>query len=163
MKATALAYYNDFEKIRNNLKNSILLCGQPGSGKTHMAAALAVNFINKGMKVEYMPYRDVITKIKQKMRDEEYYSKEIDRFQKCDILLIDDLFKGKVTSYDINIIFEIVNYRYLNHLPLIVSTEHNPEELLNFDEACSSRICEMCRSFSIFIPKNRKNNYRMKI
>ena len=42
-----------------------------------------------------MPYRDVITKIKQNMLDDDYYKKTINKYQKCDMLLIDDLFKGK--------------------------------------------------------------------
>ena len=109
-----------------------------------------------------MPYREVITKIKQNMLDEEYYQKTISKYQSCELLLIDDLFKGKITESDINIIFEILNYRYLNHLPIIISTEFIIDELLNFDEAVGSRIYEMCKSYVVEIERGRERNFRMK-
>jgi hypothetical protein len=81
--------------------------------------------------VVYMPYRDIITKLKQNILDEEFYQRTISKYQSCELLLIDDLFKGKITESDINIIFEILNYRYLNHLPIIISTEFLIDELLD--------------------------------
>ena len=109
-----------------------------------------------------MPYRDVITKIKQNMLDAEYYSKLISKYQTCEVLLIDDLFKGKINESDINIMFEIINYRYLNFLPIIVSTEFNIDRLLSFDESVGSRLYEMCKDYVVEIEKDMNNNYRLK-
>lgn len=161
-KDTAIAYYRDFQTVRKSKRNSIMICGQVGSGKTHLTVALALNFINKKIKVVYMPYRDVITKIKQNMLDDEYYKKVISRYQTCDVLLMDDLFKGKINETDINIMFEILNYRYQNRLPIIVSTEFTVEKLLAFDEAIGSRIYEMCKDYIVEIGKGRENNYRLR-
>lgn len=162
-KEMAAQYYKKFDSIRYERKNSILLCGQVGSGKSHLTIALGINFLNKNIKVLYMPYRDTITKIKQNMLDNEYYEKSISKYKNCEILLIDDLYKGKITQSDVNIIFEIINYRYLNHKPIIVSTEFTVEELLDFDEATGSRIYEMCKEYTIEIEKSMENNYRMKL
>jgi DNA replication protein DnaC len=162
VKEVATSYYKHFNDIRIDRKNSILLCGQVGSGKSHCSIALGLNFIKKNIKVVYMPYRDVITKIKQNMLDEEYYKKSIAKYQTCEVLLMDDLFKGKLTETDINIVFEIVNYRYLNRLPIIVSTEFMVEELLSFDEAIGSRIYEMCKDYIVEVEKDKGNNYRLK-
>jgi len=109
-----------------------------------------------------MPYRDVITKIKQNMIDEEYYQKTISKYQLCEVLLIDDLFKGKINESDINIIFEIINYRYLNYLPVIVSSEFSIDRLLAFDEGVGSRIYEMSKDYVVEIEKDIGNNYRLK-
>jgi DNA replication protein DnaC len=159
---TASAYYMHFNNIRSSRKNSILLCGQVGSGKTHLAVALALNLLKKNIKVMYMPYRDIITRLKQNMLDEEYYRKTISTYQTCEILLIDDLYKGRINDSDINIIFEILNYRYLNYLPVIISTEFTVERLLSFDEAIGSRIYEMCKDYTVEINISRENNYRLK-
>jgi DNA replication protein DnaC len=159
---TAAAYYKEFANIRKSRQNSILFCGQVGSGKSHLSIALALNFIKNNIKVVYMPYRDVITQIKQNMLDEEYYRKVISKYQTCDVLLMDDLFKGKINESDINIVFEIINYRYLNHLPIIASTEYTTEKLLTFDEGIGSRIYEMCKNYTVEIEKSRENNYRLK-
>lgn len=160
-KAAAIKYYNEFKEIKDTRKNSIMFCGQVGSGKTHLSIALALNFIKKGINVVYMPYRDVVTRIKQNMLDKEYYKKQLSKFQLADILLIDDLFKGKVNETDINIMFEVVNYRYLNYLPLIVSSEFTLDKMLNFDEGVGSRIYEMCKGHIVQI-EGKENNYRLK-
>jgi DNA replication protein DnaC len=159
---TATAYFESYESIKRNRENSIMFCGQVGSGKTHICLALAFNFLKENIKVVYMPYRNVITNIKLNMRDVEYYKKTISKFQICDILLIDDLFKGKINESDINIMHEILNYRYDNHLPIIVSTEFTAEMLLSFDEGLGSKICHMCEFFTVEIEKDRRNNYRLR-
>ena len=140
----------------------MLLCGQVGSGKTHLALATALNLIDRHNLVVYMSYRDVVTDIKQNMLDAEYYKKKLSKYQRCQVLLIDDLYKGKVTESDLNIMFEIVNYRYLDYLPIIISTEYAIDILLSFDEAIGSRIYEMCKEYIVQIPKNIKNNYRLR-
>ena len=61
------------------------------------------------------------------------------------ILVIDDLFKNGAADADVRIIFEILNYRYLNRLPIIISSEMVSFELLDIDEAIGSRIREMCK------------------
>lgn len=109
-----------------------------------------------------MSYRDVITKLKQNMLDEEFYQRSISKYQSCGVLLIDDLFKGKITESYINIAFEILNNRYLNHLPIIKSTEFIIDELLDFDEAVGSRIYEMCKRYMVEIERGRERNFRMR-
>ena len=162
MKDTGTNYYLRFEKIKAERVNSILLCGNPGCGKSHIALAIANNFLKKkNMRAVYMPYRDIITQIKQNMLDEEFYKKTIGKYQAAEVLLIDDLFKGKVNETDVNIMFEIVYYRYLNHLPMIVSTEYTLERLLSFDEAIGSRIYEMAKEYLVEI-EGTENNYRLR-
>lgn len=160
-KEIAAKYYKNFEVIKTERNNSIAFIGQVGSGKTHLSIALAVNFLKKDISVVYMPYRDVITKLKQNMIDEEYYQKELNKYKNAKVLLIDDLFKGKISESDINIMFEIINHRYLNHFPIIISSEFSADKLLDFDEAVGSRILQMCKEYTVQI-EGRENNYRLK-
>ena len=162
MKAICMNYYKTYEAIKDTRQNSLLLCGNPGCGKTHLELALANNFIkNKGIKVVYMPYRDVITALKQNITDEASYTKQINRYKNCQLLFVDDLFKGRITESDINIMFEIINHRYLNNLPVMFSTEFTTDKLLDFDEALGSRIIEMCKGHSKEV-LGRENNYRLR-
>ena len=57
-------------------------------------------------------------------------------------LYIDDLFKcgGEPTSADKNFTFELLNYRYNNQLPTVISTELTPRQLGVLDGAVGSRI-----------------------
>ena len=66
-KDSASSYYVKFEVIRYSRHNSIIFCGQVGAGKTHLAVALSLNFLESGLNVVYLPYRDVVTSIKQNM------------------------------------------------------------------------------------------------
>ena len=107
-----------------------------------------------------MPYRSSITNLKQSITDEENYQKEVNIYKNAQVLMIDDLFKGKITESDINIIYEVLDYRYFKSLPVIVTTEKSVEELLKIDEAIGSRLYEMSKSHLISI-KGEKLNYRI--
>lgn len=162
MKDKVTSYLIQFDKIKNDRNNSILLSGKSGCGKTHLSLALANNLLKKKeVAVVYMPYRDIITSLKQNMLDEDYYRKTLAKYQKAEVLLIDDLLKGKITESDVNIMFELINYRYLNRLPMIISTEYGQRKLLDFDEAIGSRIYEMCKGYVVEI-KGKGNNYRLR-
>ena len=110
--------------------------------------------------VLYMPYRETILRIKQSVSDEINYNNAIERYKKTPVLMIDDLLKGKNTEADTNILFEIINYRYLNNLPMIVSTEKTLNQLLDFDEGVMSRLIEMANGYTVEI-KGQEYNYRL--
>lgn len=76
------------------------------------------------------------------------------------MLYIDDLFKGKITEADINLVFEILNYRYNNNFKTIISSEYMLTELLKIDEAISSRILEKSRGYHLDIKRENGRNYR---
>lgn len=159
---TAVKYYKDFPKIQGSRANSILLSGASGRGKTTLGLALANNLMTKRkMSVLYMPYREEVTALKQYILDDEKYSEKMERFKSTGILFIDDLLKGKVTESDLNIVYEIINHRYLARLPMIISTEKTPEELIEFDEAVGSRILEMCKGYIVVFGKDIPN-YRLR-
>ncbi len=87
----------------------------------------------------------------------------------AEYLYIDDLYKmgantdGEVkpTSADVSIAFEIINHRYINKLPTIISTEMLPEELLHIDEATGGRIVERAKGNTLAIGKDTGKNYRL--
>ncbi|MDB8809299.1 ATP-binding protein [Romboutsia sp. 1001216sp1] len=156
----ALSYKKNFKDIEKTRQNSIIFMGQVGSGKTHLSLAISNDLMDSGVGVLYMPYRDVIISLKQNIMDEEYYRKAVGRYKKARVLLIDDLFKGGISKSDINIVFEIINFRYFNNLPMIVSTEKSFDELVEIDEAIGSRIIEMSKDYLVSV-KGKKLNYRI--
>lgn len=159
-KKVAWEYVRDFDKIKNNRQNSISFLGQVGAGKTHLSIATANSLLEEKIPVLYLQYRDVIPKLKQNMLDQEYYQGQLGKYKTAPVLLIDDLFKGKITDSDKNIIFEIVNHRYFNNLPLIASSEFKIDELMGFDQAIGSRIIEMSKG-RIFQFEGVELNHRL--
>lgn len=156
----AIEYTKDFQNIKSTRKNSIIFMGSVGSGKSHLSFAAANELMKNGVGVIYMGYRDCIMKIKQQIMDAENYDKIMSTYKNCKVLLVDDLFKGNITSSDLNIFFEIVNHRYFNNLPMIISTEMFMSDLLKIDEAIGSRILEMCGDYSVELRGSRLN-YRI--
>jgi DNA replication protein DnaC len=160
-KEIGLDYCKQFPSIRHERRNSVLYQGQVGSGKTHLSMAICNNIMEfHKVGVVYMPYREEITRIKQTVTDEINYNNAIGRFKNAPVLMIDDLLKGKNSEADVNILFEIINFRYLNNMPMVISTEKTIDELLSFDEGTMSRVIEMARGHQIEI-LGREYNYRL--
>ncbi|ORX22204.1 DNA replication protein, partial [Thermoanaerobacterium sp. PSU-2] len=156
----AIRYVKEFDNLKNAKNNSIAFLGQVGSGKTHLSIAIANELMKKNVGVLYMQYREAIIQLKQCIMDEENYNHEIDKYKNATVLLIDDLYKGKITDSDRNIMFEIINYRYLKNSPIIVSSELTVDAIIDIDEAIGSRIVEMCKGH-IFEFSGQELNYRL--
>ena len=156
IKKVCIDYATNFSKMQFEKRNGILICGRVGSGKTHLATATAIanRIMMSAIQVEYFQYREKITKIKQVINDKDEYEKLM-RCKKIKVLFIDDLFKGKITDSDVNIIYEIVNYRYQTKLPMIITSELSLVEILQIDEAIGSRIAEMCNIVKIGAENHR--------
>lgn len=137
-----------------------MFLGQVGSGKTHLSMAICNELMDRGVSIIYMGYRDAITSIKQNMLDSVYYNKVMNRYKNARVLFVDDLFKGKITDSDINIMFELINHRYFNNLPVIISSECGVDRLLGIDEALGSRLVEMSKGRIVEL-RGRDLNYRM--
>lgn len=166
MKSKANQYYAAFDEIRGFRQNSIMLIGQPGCGKTHLLTAISNYLMHaKQVPVLYFPYKDGMNNIAANSFERK--NEIMDRMKEVDVLFIDDLFKpigGKVDvkPWRAEVIFEVVNYRYLNNKPLLISSELSLDDMLYIDEALTSRLFEMAQDFTVTIPKDMKVNYRLR-
>jgi DNA replication protein DnaC len=157
----ARQYAEHFVENEKEKCNSIMLCGQVGAGKTHLATAICNELMTKGIHVTCFYYRNAVTKLKQLVTSHDEYAAEISKFKECRVLFIDDLLKGKVTDADVNVMYEIIDWRYSNKLPVIVSTEKTILEIMKFDEAIAGRLVEMCRE-NIIRFKGEELDYRLR-
>lgn len=157
----AQEYILDFSDIRKSRTNSIALLGQPGSGKTHLLTAIA-NYlmVNKQVSVLYFPYVEGFDDLKD---DFEILEEKMNRMKKTDVLFIDDLFKPvgrsrrpRATEWQVEKIYALINYRYLNHLPILISSELTVDELEAVDEAIGTRMYEMCKHYTVLIQGEKK-------
>ena len=152
-----------------NTTDWFVMCGQSGSGKTHLCTAICRQRLWAGQEVRYMSWRETVTMLKAMSLDSEKRTELMDRYRNAQILYIDDFYKcGKTddgkstpTQSDINLAFELINHRYINNLVTILSTERTPHELVAIDEAIGSRIIERASTHMYHINKDLKKNYRM--
>lgn len=163
IKSQAMSYAKE-------LDGWFFIGGQSGSGKTHICTAICRELLMQGKEVRYMLWRDEIVKIKAAVTDSDKYADAIGQYKNAEVLYIDDLFKiGKPTdgakqrptSADINIAFEILNYRGISRKPTIISSECTISDLLEIDEALAGRIAEYAKG-AISLKPDRNRNYRLK-
>lgn len=153
IKSGAVYYTSSHKKIKGTRENSFAVLGQSGSGKSHITIAIGERLIREGIEVVYMPYIEGMRLLKSLAQDYEAYTNELNRFIKAEVLIIDDLFKDKVrngkiigtlTEVDMKHIYPILNYRYVNKLSTIYSSELCISEIEELDEAIGRRIREAC-------------------
>ena len=158
---TAIMYYRCFLKNQGQRVNSIVLCGASGRGKTMLGLCICNNLIKNNIEVKYMAYRQEITALKQVVTDDFSYSNRINTYKNAAVLFIDDYLKGKITESDINIMYEIINHRYLARLPIVLTTERTVSEMMEIDEATASRLVEMSREYIVTLGADTQN-YRLR-
>lgn len=156
-KTKAMKFCQDFK----NTNASLLLCGQPGSGKTHLGIAAMLNLIDKNIGVKYEEYTSMIMNLKQAVIDEENYIREESKYTSPRVLFLDDFLKGKTTDADLKYIYKVINTRYLQQKPIILSTELSIQEIISWDEAVGSRLVEMSQGNIITFGSN-SDNYRLR-
>ena len=94
--------------------------------------------------------------------DETDYIRTLEKYINPRVLFLDDFLKGEPTQADRKYIYKIINTRYLQSKPMIISTEKSLKEILMWDEAVGSRITEMSQGNIITFPRGIENNYRLR-
>jgi DNA replication protein DnaC len=145
--------------------NWMVLLGEPGCGKTHLSMAVANQLIRQQVPVLYFQHVEGFSEMKDMLRNEHGIKKRLDQMKKVQLLVWDDLWKRKKgyepRPFEYETVFEVLNYRYLNLLPTIISSEKMPQELLEIDKAIGSRILERGKRHLVVV-EGLENNYRLK-
>ena len=141
--------------------------GQVGAGKSHLCTAIVGEFLERGKSARYMLWRDAIVSLKASVTDDEAYGSAIRGFKHADVLYIDDFFKTErgtsPTAADINIAFELINYRYNDRrLVTIISSERLVDDIMAIDEATGSRIYQRSKQYCLSIGRDIAKNYRLR-
>lgn len=155
--------------LKSDMTHWLYYGGQVGAGKTHICTAVVGELLLKrGKEVRYLQWREDVPRIKAKVNDESY-QEIVGEYKNADVLYIDDLFKtdtdrgGKITAGDINLAFEILNWRYQNpELITIISSQLTVKEIILIDEAIGSRIFEKSKGYIMTISSDIRKNYRLK-
>lgn len=106
--------------------------GTNGTGKTHLAAAISLQLIGEGIPVICKTASDLLGDIK-KAFDRNYPPEHevMDAYKKVDLLIIDDLGKEQCSDWSMSTLYSILNDRYEDMRPTIVTTNYNADGLVN--------------------------------
>ena len=122
-----------FEQARayaRSLDGWLFLSGGYGVGKTHLAAAIANECVGLGVPTLFLTVPDLLDSLRFAYDSEETtFEEHFDRIRQAPLLILDDFGTHHATEWAREKLFQILNYRYINHLPLVVTTNLVLDEL----------------------------------
>ena len=120
----AKTYAADFQKhLRDGM--GLLYYGPVGTGKTFLAACIANAVLDKGYRVKMTNFATVADEM-WKVDDKAEYISDLCRY---DLLILDDLGVERKTEYMQEMVYKIVNARYVAGAPVIITTNMSTDEL----------------------------------
>ena len=115
--------YNHAQQFARRLEGWLLLQGRYGCGKTHLAAAVANFVVDIGVPTLFLTVPDLLDSLRFSYNNpESTFEQRFEDIRRSPLLILDDFGTENATSWAQEKLFQILNYRYINNLPLLVTT-----------------------------------------
>ncbi|HDR6388558.1 MULTISPECIES: ATP-binding protein [Bacillus] len=126
----AVKYVKTFKEWNGE---SLMLWGEPGNGKTHLAAAIVNELSKKGYIVVFQSVPELLQRIRSTFNSEnkENETQIMRALLECDLLILDDIGAEKTTEWVEEKLFNIIDGRYRKELPTLYTSNLEPKELKN--------------------------------
>lgn len=155
----------------------LLLIGGVGSGKSHLAAAIinaVVDYIqipdssaeNSNDGVCYgTPNSDayfvgtvsLLEQLRASYESDDGARQIMEQCQKAGLLVLDDVGAEKTTDWARERLFEIIDYRYNDCAPVVITTNADVKELrLKLGDRICDRIRSMCKTYTVTSKSHRQ-------
>lgn len=135
--------------------NGLLFYGRTGGGKTYTACAIGNEIITQGFSCRNTSFSDLQD---LKINDTRTY---YDTIENPSLLILDDLGVERKSEYMQEIVYQVINTRYKDNLPMIITTNLTLEEMKNATDLTQRRIYD--RILEKCYPVEFKENIRQKI
>jgi DNA replication protein DnaC len=134
----------------------LLLQGTYGTGKTHLAAAIANRRIEQNQPVLFITTADLLDHLRSTFgpSSEVAYDDRFEQLRTAPLLVLDDLGAESQSAWAQEKLYQLLGYRHARRLPTIITTNVPPETL---EPRIRSRVLdqELTRSISLSIPDRR--------
>ena len=132
--------YNQAKLFSTELNGWLLLQGSYGCGKTHLAAAIANFAVSLGVPTLFITVPDLLDSLRMSFSSQETtYEERFEQIRTAKLLILDDFGTQNATQWAQEKLFQIINYRYINHLPTVITTNIALEDI---EERIQSRLMD---------------------
>jgi DNA replication protein DnaC len=109
----------------------LVLFGNYGAGKTHVAAAIANVALNRQTRVLFAIVPDLLDHLRSTFgpSSEVAYDDRFETIREVPLLILDDLGTENTTAWAREKLFQIINYRYNDALPTVITSNRKPEDI----------------------------------
>ncbi len=126
------------QQYAQHLEGWILLKGGYGCGKTHLAAAIANFAVSIAVPTLFLTVPDLLDWLRYAYGAEDIsFEQRFEEIRNIRLLVLDDLGTQNTTAWAQEKLFQILNYRYINHLSTVLTTN---QELKDIDPRIASRL-----------------------
>ena len=120
----------------------LVFTGGSGTGKTHLAAAIANARISAGEPVLFMVVPDLLDHLRSSYdatEDDLGYDQMLDHVRNAPLLILDYIDAIAGTPWAREKLFQVVNHRYNATLPTVFTSSAGPQQM---DERLATRLCD---------------------
>lgn len=109
----------------------LVLLGDHGSGKTHLAAAIAHAAVASGSSAMFVVVPDLLDHLRAAFSPSSRvgYDKRFEEVRTVPLLVLDDLGTETATPWAQEKLFQLLNHRYVAQLPTVMTTSRNIAEI----------------------------------
>jgi DNA replication protein DnaC len=101
---------------------NLILLGPPGGGKSHLSSAIGLALLEKGWRVLFSRTSDLMQKL-QVARRELALESAIQRLERFDLLILDDITYVSKDQAESSVLFELISARYERRSMLITANQ----------------------------------------
>jgi DNA replication protein DnaC len=103
-------------------ETSLILAGKAGTGKTHLAIAIAIETMRRGRQALFRNVPELLDELRERARNYDDFYHTMRKYKDVPCLVLDDLGKEKTTQAGLDYLYQIIDARYRNGRQTIVTT-----------------------------------------